>query len=124
MTSFHLNCLIKASSPNKSYCRLRFQHMNLGVGSESKSHSAVSSSLQAHGLWLTRLLHPWNSPGKNTGVGCHPLLQGIFLTHGLNQGLLHCRQIVYHLNHQGSPGQGWVCGHNSDYNNIQAWKLV
>ena len=33
--------------------------------------------------------------GKNTGVGCHFLLQGIFLTQGSNPGLLHCRQILY-----------------------------
>ena len=47
---------------------------------------------------------PWRHfPGKNTGVGCHFLLQGIFLTQGLNPGLLHCRQILYHLYHQGSP---------------------
>ena len=37
--------------------------------------------------------------GKNTGVGCHFLLQGIFLTQGSNPGLLHCRQILYHLSH-------------------------
>ena len=42
-------------------------------------------------------------PGKSTGVGCHFLLQGIFLTQGSNPGLLHCRQILYHLSHQGSP---------------------
>ena len=36
---------------------------------------------------------PWNSPGKNTEVGCHFLLQGIYLTQGLNPGLLHCRQV-------------------------------
>ena len=42
-------------------------------------------------------------PGKNTGVGCHFLLQGIFPTQGLDPGLLHCRQILYHLSHQGSP---------------------
>ena len=36
-------------------------------------------------------------------VGCHFLLQGIFLTLGSNSGLLHCRQILHHLNHQGSP---------------------
>jgi len=36
-------------------------------------------------------------------VGCHALLQEIFLTQGLNPGLLHCRQILYHLSHQGSP---------------------
>ena len=35
-------------------------------------------------------------PGKSTGVGCHALLQGIFLTQGLNPGLLHCQQILYH----------------------------
>ena len=45
---------------------------------------------------------PWNSPGKNTGVGCHSLFQGIFPTQGLNPGLLHCRKILYHLSHQGS----------------------
>ena len=42
-------------------------------------------------------------PGKNTGVGCHFLLQGIFLTQGSNPGLLHCRQILYHLSYWGSP---------------------
>ena len=41
-----------------------------------------------------------DSPGKNTGVGCHALLQRIFPTQGLNPGLPHCRQILYHLNHQ------------------------
>ena len=46
-----------------------------------------------------------DSPGKNTGVGCHALLQGIFpITQGPNPGLLHCRQALYHLSHQGSPG--------------------
>ena len=39
----------------------------------------------------------WDSPDKNTGVGCHFLLQGIFLNQGSNPGLLHCRQILYHL---------------------------
>ena len=43
---------------------------------------------------------PWDSPGKNTGVGCHALLQGIFLTQGSNPGLLHCRWILYCLSHQ------------------------
>ena len=44
-----------------------------------------------------------DSPGKNTGVGFHVLLQGIFPTQGSNLGLLHCRQILYHPSHQGSP---------------------
>ena len=43
------------------------------------------------------------SPGKNTAVGCHFLLQGVFPTQGSNPGLPHCRQILYHLSHQGSP---------------------
>ena len=60
-------------------------------------------TLWSHGLQSIRLLWPWNSPGKNTGVGCHSLLQGIFLIQGLNLGLLHCRQILYCLSHQGSP---------------------
>ena len=45
----------------------------------------------------------WNSPGKNIGVGCHFFLQEIFTTQGSNSGLLHCRQILYRLNHQGNP---------------------
>ena len=45
----------------------------------------------------------WNSPGQNTGLGSLSLLQGIFPTQGLNQGLLHYRQILYQLSHKGSP---------------------
>ena len=43
------------------------------------------------------------SPGQNTEVDCHALLQGIFPTQGLNPGLPHCRWILYHLSHRGSP---------------------
>ena len=46
-----------------------------------------------------------DSPGKNIGVGCHIFLQGIFPTQGLNWGLPHCRGLLYHLSHQGSP---WI----------------
>ena len=46
--------------------------------------------MQLHGLQPARLLCSWDSPGKNTRVGCHVLLQGIFLTQGWNLGLLHC----------------------------------
>ena len=45
----------------------------------------------------------WDFPGKSTGVGCHFLLQGIFLTQGSNPGLPHCRQTPYCLSCQGSP---------------------
>ena len=53
--------------------------------------------LWPHGLGFNRLLCPWDSPGKNSGVGSHSLLQGIFPTQGSNPSLLHCRQIFYHL---------------------------
>ena len=59
------------------------------------SHSVVSDSVRPHGLQPTRLLCPWDCPGKNTGVGSHFHLQGIFPTQGLNLGLLHCRQILF-----------------------------
>ena len=46
--------------------------------------SVMSDSLQPYELYPTRLLCPWDSPGKNPGVSCHTLLQGIFLTQGSN----------------------------------------
>ena len=52
---------------------------------------------------FARLLCPWDSPDKNTGVGRRFLLQGIFPTQGLNLGLLLYRQILYCLSHQRSP---------------------
>ena len=50
-------------------------------------HSALSDSLHLYGLQTARLLCPWNSTGKNIGVGCHALLWGIFLTQGSNLSL-------------------------------------
>ena len=64
-----------------------------------ETRSVVSDSLRPHGLYS-----PWNSPGQNTGVGSHSLLQGIFKTQGLNPGPLHCRWILYQLSRKGSPG--------------------
>ena len=52
--------------------------------------------LWPHRLWPIRLLHLWDCPGKNSGVGCHFLLQGVFLMWGSSLGLQHCRQILYH----------------------------
>ena len=52
--------------------------------------------------WPGRLLCPWDSLGKNTGVGCHILLQGIFPTQESIWGLLHCRWILNQLSHKGS----------------------
>ena len=63
----------------------------------------MSDSLRLDGLLPTRLPCPWNSPGKNSGVGSHSLNQEIFLTQGSNPDLLHCRWILYSLSHQRSP---------------------
>ena len=62
----------------------------------------MSDSLWPHGLQHTRLLCLWDYPGKNSGVCCHSLLQGIFPTQRLSLGLLHCRQILCYMSHQGS----------------------
>ena len=58
--------------------------------------------LRPHGPQPASLLWPWDSPGKNTGVGRHSLLQGIFTTQESHPGLLHCRQILYQLSYEGS----------------------
>ena len=67
------------------------------------SHSVVSSPLWPHGPWPSRLLYPWNFPGKNTGVGCHFLLCGIFPAQELNMCLLYWRVYPLPLCHLGSP---------------------
>ena len=73
--------------------------------------------LATHGLEPTRLLCPWDSPGKSTGVGCHSLLQGLFLTQGSNPGLLHCGHILYHLSYLGSLTflQFQLCSRNINF---------
>ena len=71
--------------------------------------SVVSDSLWLHGLQPTRLLCPWDSPGKNTGVGCCASLWGIFPTPGLNPRLfhlLHWQVGSLPLSYLGSP---WWC---------------
>ena len=65
-------------------------------------------TLQSHGLSPTRLLCPWDSPSKNSGVGSHSLLPVFFPTQGMNSGLLHSRQILYCLSHQGSPSTIYI----------------
>ena len=67
------------------------------------SRSVTSNFLWPYGLLPTRLLYAWDSPDKNSGMDSHSLLQGLFPTQGSNPGLLNCRQILYHLRHQGSP---------------------
>ena len=67
------------------------------------SHLVMSNSLRPHGLQLTRLLRPWDFPGKNMGMGCHFLLQGIFLTQRLNSYLLHWKEQSLPLSHLEFP---------------------
>ena len=60
-----------------------------------------------------------DSLGKNTGMGCHALLQGIFRTQGSNPGLLHYGQILYNLSHQGSPKKMWYIYTMEYYSDIK-----
>ena len=60
------------------------------------SHLVMSDSLWPYRPQPSRLLRPWDYPGKNTGVGCYFILQGIFLNKGLNPWFLPGRQILYH----------------------------
>ena len=62
-----------------------------------KVASVLSSSLQQYELYPPGSSVPGDSPGKNTGVDSHALLQGIFPTQGSHPGLLHCRRILYQL---------------------------
>ena len=79
--------------------------------SNAHAYSVMSDSLRPHGLWPARLLCSCNFLGKNglprklPGVGCHSLLQGIFLTQGLNLRLLHWQVNFLPLNHRGSPNR-------------------
>ena len=67
-------------------------------------------------------LCPWDSPGKNTGVGCHVLLQRIFPAQGLNPGLLSLLQWQVDsllLSHQGKPWSAYVCIYTHIFPKIQ-----
>ena len=89
---------------------LSYVHLSLLKSMVSiSSHVLCCAKLLSH-VWLSatpctvaRLLCPWDSPGENTGVSCHALLQGIFPWQGSNPHLLHCMWILDSLSHQGSP---------------------
>ena len=68
--------------------------LNRNRDSGSEIHSVMSNSLRSCGLYSS-----WNSPGQNTGVGSLSFLQGIFPTHKLKWGLLHCSWILYQLSY-------------------------
>ena len=74
--------------------------------------SGQSSQCPKCRLYPIRLLCPWNSPGKNTGVVSHSFLQGIFLTQDSNLSLPHCRQILY------------LCATREAQNQTTIYKLV
>ena len=93
-------CINKTISDSLTpyYCKMLIALQLLGVGPKLcptfwEPMDCSPSGSSAHGIFH----------GKKTGVGCHSLLQGIFLTQGSNPGLLHCRWILYCLSHQGSP---------------------
>ena len=93
--------------PIPSHWGSGFRHMNMLLC----GHAVVSDSLQPHGLEPTRLLCPWDSPDKNAGVGCHFLLQGIFLTQGLNLDSLPT-ELQGKLSRLGTPSttmNHWQC---------------
>ena len=85
------------------YLQMKKLEMNESTLATMRVAQSSPTLLWPHGMQPVRLLCLWNSPGKNTGVGSHSLLQGLFLARGSNLGLLHCRWILYHLSHQGSP---------------------
>ena len=85
------------------YIKSHEESAQMNTGDESESVVAQLCPTVTPQTVAPRLFCPWNSPSKNIGVGSQFLLQGIFLTQGLNPGILHCRWNFYCLSHQGSP---------------------
>ena len=88
---------------NKQYLVVFNSNLSIALGGLVVLVAKCVWLLQPHGLQPARFLCPWDSLGKNTGVGCHFLLQGTFLTQGSNPGLLWCRQIPYQLSYKEAP---------------------
>ena len=96
-----LSVSMNLTSLDVSHWRRKWQPTAVFLPGESQGQG----SLVGCRLWGRTC--PWNSPGKKTGGGCNALLQGIFPAQGSKPGLPHCRQILYHLSHLGSP----CCSH-------------
>ena len=94
-----LSCCCSAAESCPTLRLHRLQHAKLPSSSLAPGVCSNSCPLRFHELSPARLLCLWDSTGKNTGMGWHSLLQGIFPTQGLNPGLLHCRQTLYRLSH-------------------------
>ena len=106
---FLLQGIFPTQASNPILCLLQWQAESLPLVPPGKPINLISAySLSRVRLCEPmdcsplRLLCPWDSPGKDTGVGCHFLLQGIFPTQEPNLGLLHCRQILSQLSYKGS----------------------
>ena len=78
--------------------------------------------LRPQGLQLTRILCPWDFPGKNTGVCCHLLLQGLFLTQRLNPWLLHWQADFFTIDPPGQPS-GILLSHENEQNCVTVREL-
>ena len=87
----------KREKKRKVHLNAKFQR----IASKEKKVKLLSRVRLFATPWTVvyQLLCPWDFPGKNTGLGCHFLLQGIFPAQGSNPGLPHYRQILYHLGH-------------------------
>ena len=93
---------------------LKWEHILLTYSESSQkgmgvSHSVMSDSLRAHGLQPARLLCSWNSPGKHTGVGCHFLLQGVFLDPGIELASLTSPALAGRIFTLAPPGKPTMC---------------
>ena len=103
-SSLHLDNLADLKNNNKAHIRKTgFKRLKPTVLKIHYGGSSGSKSCPTLTEVSVRLLCLWDSPGKNTRIGSHSLLQGFFLIQGSNLGLLHCRQILCCLSHQGSP---------------------
>ena len=78
-------------------------HFFYGILAHSSRYNEKWKSLHHVRLFVTPWKSPWNSPTRNTGVDSCFFLQGIFPIQGSNPGILHWRQILYYVSHQGSP---------------------
>ena len=90
-------------------CQLQLHEKELRSGSPNKEQCLPCRD-GSYGWWVFFFLSLCFHPAKNTEVGSHSLLQGILLTQGPNPGLLHCRQILYHLDHEGLGQQ--ICANS------------
>ena len=99
-------------STSSCYTMTRKQTFGIYFPVDGGLYASVLSCISR--VWLcaarwtgtARLLCPWDFPGKNPGVGCHALLQGIFLSQGSYLRLLHCRRILYHWATGEAPAGG------------------